>query len=88
MKTLALETINEVDYLTVDGEVTPIFFDDKEAAELRKKSPSLWLAHLLRTLTDERLEILKNVATDSKKGVIAKAKTGDSATVRESEERI
>jgi len=59
MKTLGLETINDVDYLTVDGEVTAIFFDEREAAELRAKVPSLWLAHLLRTLAGERLETLK-----------------------------
>jgi len=75
MKILGLETINDVDYLTVDGEITPIFFDEKEAAELRAKTPSLWLAHLLKTLEGERLEVLKNVATDSKKGAITKAKT-------------
>jgi hypothetical protein len=74
VKILGLETINDVDYLTVDGEITPIFFDEKEAAELREKSPSLWLAHLLRTLTGERLEVLKNVATNSKKSAITKAK--------------
>jgi hypothetical protein len=74
MKTLGLETINDVDYLTVDGEVTSIFFDETEASELRAKAPSLWLAHLLRTLAGERLEILKNVATDSKRGAITKAK--------------
>jgi hypothetical protein len=58
MKTLDLETINDVDYLTVDGEIAPIFFDKKEAAQLRAKTPSLWLAHLLKTLEGERLEDL------------------------------
>src|SRR2546421_5913762 len=74
MKTLGLETINDVDYLIVDGEITVIFFDEKEAAQLRAKTPSLWLAHLLKTLEGERLEILKNVATDAKRGAIAKTR--------------
>jgi uncharacterized protein (DUF697 family) len=74
MKNLTLETIDDVDYLAVDDEITAIFFDETEAAELRTKHPSLWLAHLLKTLEGERLELLKNVRTHPKKGAIRKAK--------------